>query len=245
MKVLLETFSRNINDKQTQNLIDLVKEMFMLLGLKGLANDSEGDTQITHKINQMLINVFPAMTKMIEQEETIYPVNKEILMPFFNLLSKLFSAASKDIDPSDDVARGLLSGIRELFSTFGKKSNISWGGQIQSNNELLPWTFFNLLGTLGSSALQKKASSMARDEVAQRFEILSFFNTLNQIPGINKKINSAQEVQMDTFPTYADKLFDESITNENAVLVEGDTDFTDEAKTQLWGNILRALVSDE
>ena len=86
---------------------------------------------------------------------------------------------------------------------------------------------------------------MARDEVAQRFEILSFFNTLNQIPGINKKINSAQEVQMDTFPTYADKLFDVSIMNENAVLVEGDTDFTDEAKTQLWGDILRALVSDE
>ena len=52
---------------------------------------------------------------------------------------------------------------------------------------------------------------------------------------------------MDTLPTYTGKLFDESITNENAVLAEGDTDLTDEPyKAQLlWSDILRGLASDE
>lgn len=103
--------------------------------------------------------------------------------------------------------------------------------------------FFDLFDKLFSFA--DPSDEEAQDLVNAIPKLL--FNTMIKMFGTNKKISSAQEVQVDTLPTYTGKLFDERIANENAVLTEGDTDLTDEPyKAQLlWSDILHGLASDE
>ena len=97
--------------------------------------------------------------------------------------------------------------------------------------------FFNLLGTLGSSALQTKASH--NDGVGQTF--LTLFNILVSGGKSNVRGGGAQEVHVDTLPTYTAKPFDQSIST---AVAEDDTDLTDEIKAQLQGAILNGLASD-
>jgi hypothetical protein len=238
MKMIFSAGIRNADphSKVPQDFIDTIKE-FLPLVAENLAN--EGDKQITDKTNQFLIKLFGSslsvIKTMIENDE-FPPVNEAIL----NIFSKFLSVASKDIDPNDDTAQTIFNGLREIQSALRSKINSGWGGQIQSSNEL-PWALLDLLGTLGSSALQTKASP--RDDVAQTF--LSFFNTL--VSGAKTNIGGggggggAQEVQVDTLPTYAAKHFDQGI---NAEMTEGDMNIIKETKAQLQGATRSGLASD-
>ena len=52
---------------------------------------------------------------------------------------------------------------------------------------------------------------------------------------------------MDTLPTYTAECFDQRMSmesvDENAAMMEGDMDLSEEAKTQLWGALLRGLAT--
>ena len=76
---------------------------------------------------------------------------------------------------------------------------------------------------------------------------LSHFNTV-----VSKAIKwwiggGAQEVHVDTLPTYTTKHFDQRMSMEsvdgNSAMAEENTDLLDEANTQLWGAIFCGLAT--
>ena len=189
-------------------------------------------------IMNLVGTLFSAMTKKIDDGEV--QSADEIMPAFLNLFSNVLSLASKKADPKDDVAKTFFNGFNTILSAFGRQFNSGGGSRIQSDNGF-PGAFLDILGTLGS-ALQKKASP--KDEVGQT--LLSLFNSL--VSGAKNRIGGgAQEVHVDTLPTYTAKHFDQRMSmesiDENAAMVEGNMDLSEEAKTQLWGAILGSLAS--
>ena len=220
------------NDELQQSLFNGFNSILSSIG-KQL--DDGGKIQSNDEMAQTFMNLFgtilSAMTKKIDNGEV--QSADEIMPAFLNLFSNVLSLASKKADPNDKLAQTFLNGFSTLLSAFGRKFN-SGGSQIQSNNEL-PGAVLNLLGNLGS-ALQKKANP--KDDTAQTF--FSLFNTL--VSGAKNRIGGGQEAHVDTLPYTAKRSMLESM-DENAAMVEADVDLSEEAKTQLWGAILRTLAS--
>ena len=186
-------------------------------------------------------SILSAYMKILVENGKIQSTDKIHVMPvtFLNLFSSISSAASQTINPNEEIAQSSLSTI---LSTVGRKINGGKGHQSQSDIDIeLPKAILNLFGTVGS-ALQKEVNPT--DELVQI--LLTLFNTW--ISGTKNSISGAQEVQVDTLPTYAyaAKHFDQSMLgsmDKKAVIVEADMDLTDEAKIQLWGAILGNLAS--
>ena len=127
---------------------------------------------------------------------------------------------------SDEMRKTFLNAFSEILN-----DRIGRGSQIQSNNEQ---KVLNLLGNLGS-ALQKKVNP--KDDIAQTF--LSLFNTL--VSGAKDGNGGGQEAHVDTTSKRFDQIVPESM-DENAAMMEADTDLTDEAKMQVFGAILGTIA---
>ena len=226
----------NPNDKLQRSLFNGFNSILSSIG-NWLGDDGK-EIQSNDEIAQIFMNLFgslpSAMTKKIDNGEI--QSADEIVPAFLNLMGNMLSLASKNTDTNDDVARSFLNGFSTILSAVGRKFNDGGGSQIQSNNELLGATL-NLFGSW-LSALQKIVN--LNDDVSQT--LLSIFNTM--ISAVKNGIGGGQEeVHVDTLP-YTAKHFDRSIlesVDENAAMVEADSDLIDEAKAQFWGAVLRTL----
>ena len=228
------------NDKLQQTFFNGFNSILSSIGKRlDEGGEIQSDDEMTKTIMNLVGTLFSAMTKKIDSGEI--QSADEIMPAFLNLFSNALSLASKKVDPKDDVAKSVFNGFNTLLSAFGRQFNSGGGSQIQSDNGL-PGAFLNILGTLGS-ALQKEASP--KDELAQPF--FTLFNTILSAAKNKVGEGGAQEVHVDTLPTYTAKRFDQSMlmesVNKNAAMVEGDMDLSEEAKTQLWGAILSSLAS--
>jgi hypothetical protein len=232
------------NDKLQQSLLNGFSSVLSAIGSRlGEGGEIQSDNDEMMKTVMNVLGTFlSAMTKTNDNGEI--QSWDEFMPTALNLFSNVLSHARKNVDPEDDTAKSFLDGFNTVLSAFGRKlSNGGGGTQIQSDDNGLSGVFLNLLGNLGSS-LQRKADP--KDDVAQT--IFSLFNTV--LSGAKNKIGgggSQEVVRADTLPTYmAERFVDQSILesiNENAAVMEGDVDVSEEAKTQLWGAILRTVAS--
>ena len=227
------------NDEFQQTFFNGFNSILSSIGKRlGEGGEIQSDDEMSKTIMNLVGTLLSAMTKKIDNGET--QSADEIMPAFLNLFRNVLSLASENADPKDDVAKTFFNGFNALLSAFGRQFSNGGGGRIQSDNGL-PGVFLNLLSNFGS-VLQKKASP--KDEMAQTF--FTLFNTM--LSAANNKIGEgSQEVHVDTLPTYTAKRFDQSMSmesvDENAAMVEGDMDLSEEAKTQLWGAILGSLAS--
>ena len=258
LKVLLSVGYRDIN-RANPNVDEMLPKMYNLFKtvLPILVNVGEHDNERLQKLMNQSSDFISVLTKMVENGKfQSHSTSKFAALrrpAVWKIFNDTFSAITKDMDP-DDMSPSLLGHFSTFLSTVGRKIfnvDISKGGsQIQSDtdNNFLIKTVLSLMGS-GNSDHQKKA--MSRDESFAQ-PLFTLINMMLSAANKDRVIGGAQVVQhMDTSPSqYRAKHFDQKIHNimwmdsedENAAMAGwGDMDLSEEAKSQLWGNILRGL----